>query len=293
MVPKPLFRHFLKSIWRQPRLQDSLHYHVQPYRYDSAIPTLLDVDVSILENRRNLPGIKLDSTVYLGWLDNIINFAGELSDVREHRVADERIWYKNGSYGDLDALTLYCMVRHTKPKRLIEVGCGRSTRIIERAIARNTDEGFPCECTFIEPFPPEYLRKEPPNGKFIIEKVQTQTIGLFQKLEASDILFIDTSHIVKTQSDCCYELLEIIPSLKPGVIVHVHDIFTPYDYPAEWIFERQFPFNEQYALECLLSLSSHEVILPVNLLWQEQRPRMLELLPCASDIPGAFWFVTK
>ena len=293
-LPKSLLKHFLKSIWQQPRLQDNLLFHVQPYRFDSAIPTLFDIDLAKLDARRNLPGIMLDQTVYLDWLSKLRVYASELADIPTHETPGTDFWFQNGSYGDLDAVTLYTMLRHLKPKRIIEIGSGRSSRMIERAAAKNNAEGSPCNCTFIEPFPPEYFVKSPPPGTFLQKKVQDIQLSIFKELDKSDVLFIDTSHVLKTQGDCCFELLEIIPSLRQGVVVHVHDIFTPYDYPKEWLFERQFPFNEQYALECLLSCNSdHQIILPTHLLWREHRRAILELLPQATDTPGAFWFINQ
>jgi len=289
--PHAITRHLLKSLWRQPRLQDALGYHVQPYRYDSAIPTTLDVDLDALKRRRALPGLRLDPEVYLGSLEKISQFAPELATIPDHAAPGLDFWFRNGAYGELDAATLYCMVRHLKPKRLIEVGCGFSSRMIDRACGRNREEGHPCESIFIEPYPSQRFLDSPPAGEFMKTKIELVPLEIFQRLRKDDILFIDTSHVLKTQNDCCRELLEIIPSLAPGVVVHVHDIFTPYDYPAEWLFERQFPFNEQYALECLLSDSPrYEVILPVFLLWTEHRAKMKQLLPSAENDVAAFWF---
>jgi hypothetical protein len=292
LIPKLMFRNVLKSIWQQPRLQDELQYHVQPYRFDSAIPTRQDVDLEKLLKRRQLPGIDFNSSVYLDWLRSIRPYAAELADVPAYESEGAAFWFKNGSYGDLDAVSLYAMIRHIKPRRFIEIGSGRSSQMIERACAANIAEGSPCDCTFIEPFPPSYFLKSPPLGNFIQKKVQEVPLSVFQKLCEGDILFIDTSHVLKTQGDCCYELLEIIPSLMAGVVIHVHDIFSPYDYPADWLFDRQFPFNEQYAIECILSGGDHfQVVLPTHLLWREHRDAVLELLPTATDAPGAFWFI--
>ena len=291
LSPPTATRHLLKSLWYQPGLQDALGYHVQPYRFDSAIPTRADVNVAALSQRRMLPGILLDPAVYLPLVDELAHFSPELSDIPNEAAPGVSFCFRNGAYGELDAVTLYCMVRHLKPKRLIEVGCGYSSRMIDRASRKNKEDGAPCECTFIEPYPPADFLDSPPLGRFIKSKVETVPLDLFKELGPGDVLFIDTSHVLKAQNDCCRELLEIIPSLAPGVVVHVHDIFTPYDYPAEWLFERQFPFNEQYGLECLLSDSPrYEVILPVYLLWIEHRAAITRLLPSAENPAAAFWF---
>ena len=129
-------------------------------------------------------------------------------------------------------------------------------------------------------------------GQFIPKKIQQVPLEHFQQLESGDVLFIDTSHVIKVQNDVEYELLHILPSLKLGVIIHIHDIFTPYDYPAEWLIGSGPNYggnNEQYALECLLSGGSHwEILLPVHLLWREHR-QALQTLLYTEHRPAAFW----
>jgi hypothetical protein len=131
-------------------------------------------------------------------------------------------------------------------------------------------------------------------GEFIRKKVQQVPVETFQQLEAGDVLFLDTSHVIKSQNDVEYEFLHILPTLKPGVIVHVHDIFTPYDYPEELLIGNggnRGGSNEQYALECLLSGGDWEVMLPVHLLWRDYRAQFNQLARMEDEIkPAAFWF---
>lgn len=287
-------RHLLKSIWYQPQLQDELRYHVQPYRYDSAIPTRFDVDFERLKKRRHLPGMQLDEPAYCALAAELGRYAGELEDVPVHDQGSSEFWYRNGSYGDADAASLYCMVRHFKPRRIIEVGCGFSSRVIGMAVRKNRAEGQATDCLFIEPYPAPYLLIDKLPGPLLEKKIEDVPLQTFKDLQTGDMLFIDTSHVIKTQNDCCYEYLEIIPSLQPGVLVHVHDIFTPFDYPEEWIVKNLFPFNEQYALECLLSNNPGlEIVLPVHLLWREHPGALRKFFPTPSEHPGAFWFRTR
>ena len=116
-VPKPLARHLLKSIWYQPALQDAWRYHVQPYRYDSAIPTRFDIDLEALKKRRNLPGIELDDSRFLSLAEQLAPFAAELRQFPLEASPGAEFWFHNGSYGDLDAASLYCMIRKFKPRR--------------------------------------------------------------------------------------------------------------------------------------------------------------------------------
>jgi hypothetical protein len=294
VTPRPLVRHFLKSVWYQPKLQDALRFHVQPYRYDSAIPTRFDLDLERMKMPRCLPGFKLDPKRHLRLLDELLPYAQEINGYPLEETKGCEFWFRNYSYGDLDAVMLYCMVRHFKPKRLIEVGCGFSSRVISIAARKNRSEGHPLSCIFIEPYPTDRILWESLAGPLLEKKIQDVPLATFQELEAGDFLFIDTSHVIKTQNDCCYEYLEIIPSLQPGVIVHVHDVFTPYDYPQEWILQNLFAFNEQYALECLMSGNSAlEIILPLYYLWKDHAVAVNRFFPTPPIIAAAFWLTTK
>jgi hypothetical protein len=293
-IPTPLARYWLKCYWYQPDLQDALRFHIQPYRFDSAIPTRFDLDLERLKKPRVLPGFKLDTERHLRLLDELFPYAQEISSYPSEEAKGSEFWFRNHSYQDLDAVLLYCMVRHFKPKRLIEVGCGFSSRIISIAARKNQAEGHPLNCVFIEPYPTDRILRDKLAGPLLQKKIEDVPLTTFHELGAGDFLFIDTSHVIKAQNDCCYEYLEVIPSLQPGVIVHVHDIFTPYDYPEEWILQKLFAFNEQYALECLMSGNpALEVILPLHLLWREHAAAVNRFFAGQSLKPAAFWLTTK
>src|SRR5258708_3371445 len=172
------------------------------------------------------------------------------------------------------------------------VGWGYGASASRGAIKDKGVEGPPGQSTLIEPYPPPHLSDMKLPGEFIRKKVQEVPLEQFQQLEAGDVLFIDTSHVIKVQNDVEYELLHILPSLKPGVIVHIHDIFTPYDYPAEWLIGSGPNLggnNEQYALECLLSGGGDwEVLLPLYLVWREHR-QALQSFADTEERPAAFW----
>ena len=192
----------------------------------------------------------------------------------------------------MDAVTLYSMIRHIKPKRLIEVGCGYSSRCSAAALKRNLAEGSPCEATYIDPYPSPVLAGIELPGKFVKQKIERIPLEVFQALESGDVLFIDTSHVIKMQNDCEYEFIHVLPSLKPGVYVHIHDIYTPFDYPVDWSVgpgTQRGASNEQYAMECLLSGGGDwETVLPVHQLWREQR-QLLAPMGGTDDRPTAYW----
>jgi len=249
-----------------------------------------EIDQEKLAQRRRLPGIQWNTPGFLSLLDTLLPYAKEFSTTPVDPQNNFDFWFHNGNFEDYDAISYYAMVRHIKPKRVIEVGCGFSSKVLAKACAQNIAEDFPVEWTFIEPYPDERFLRNQPEGRFVKKRLQDVPLDYFSSLEANDILFIDTSHVLKAQSDCCYQFVEILPSLKPGVLVHVHDIFSPYDYPADWLLDYFKAYNEQYALECLLSHNPrYEIMLPLHLLFKEHREKLRQLLPNGKTRPASFW----
>ena len=167
-------------------------------------------------------------------------------------------YYNNGSYCTGDGEYLYNMIRHFKPGKIIEIGSGFSTLMAKSAVDKNKCENknYQCEHICIEPYEMPWLESK--NVTVIRKKVEDINISFFEQLQANDILFIDSSHIIRPQGDVLYEYLEVLPILNPGVIVHVHDIFMPKDYLDEWIYKRHYLWNEQYLLEAFLSFNDRD-----------------------------------
>ncbi len=146
-------------------------------------------------------------------------------------------------YTPTDAMTSYLMIRHLKPKRYIEVGSGLSTYYCHLAAEVNRAEGFPLEITCVEPYPLKNLYTLP-NVEIIKKEVQDVDLELFARLEDGDVLFIDSSHVVRIDGDVPYLFLNVLPSVPKGVTVHIHDIPFPYNtpYPADrWVFGHAEP----------------------------------------------------
>ena len=156
----------------------------------------------------------------------------------------------------LDAAAAYAIVRKTRPRRIVEVGSGHSTRFLARAVA---DGGLATQITSIDPAPRASLSGLP--IRRFETRVENADPGLFQALAPGDILFIDSSHQLKPGSDVEFLLTRVLPHLRDGVCVHFHDIFLPDDYPADWAWRR---YNEQQAVAALLErgyaleFSSHQ-----------------------------------
>ena len=290
-LPPAVARGFLKAFFDHPNYAERAGFQVYPRVFYNPFPDPAEVDVARLQLPRPLPGINLNVPSALRLTRELAAFAGELESFPHDPRTGSVTW--SMTYPSFDTAALYTMIRRLKPRRYIEVGCGYSTRTSTAALAKNLAEGHPCESRFIEPFPGPHLKELKLPGELIVKKVEQVPVPLFQKLEDGDLLFIDTSHILKVQNDVEYELLRILPSLQRGVYVHVHDIFTPYDYPVEWLVgdhPNRGANNEQYALECLISGGdTWEVILPVHLLWREHRSALSALWPGAEDRPAAIY----
>ena len=154
------------------------------------------------------------------------------------------------------------MVRHFQPRLIIEVGSGFSSLILgEAAVKNNNNSALVC----IEPFPVDFLQQGFPGLHSLIKKkIEDIDLEFFSQLESGDILFIDSSHTVKIGGDVNYLFLEVLPRLKPGVIVHVHDIFFPFNYPRDWVMEEFRFWTEQYLLQAFLSFNSEFEVLMAN-----------------------------
>jgi len=163
-------------------------------------------------------------------------------------------YYYNGGFPPVDAEILYCMIRHYKPSKIIEIGSGNTTYLSAQAISENKKrEGLECELIAIEPYPNKVLQKGFPGlSRLIVKKVEDVDLELFKSLKENDILFIDSTHVLRTGGDVQYEYLEILPRLEKGVLVQIHDIFTPSEYPKINVKERFWFWNEQYLLQAFL-----------------------------------------
>jgi predicted O-methyltransferase YrrM len=173
----------------------------------------------------------------------------------------------------VDALTLYLMLRHHKPARYLEVGSGLSTDYAVLAAARNAAEGRPVQMTVIDPFMSEATRGLQGQGVEVIPReAQDLAVEDYTRLEAGDVLFIDTTHIVRIDGEVPYLVLEVLPALKPGVLVHIHDIHFPFYVPADpnaYVFDRRWPmlFTEPMLVQAYLCFNPRvEIVMSTPLL---------------------------
>lgn len=169
---------------------------------------------------------------------------------------DLRQFYtQNSQFSWLDSRVLFVMLRYLRPARLIEVGSGFSSLLIADVNQRFLSGAMAVRC--IEPYPRDFLKRGIPGISELVQKrVQDIPIREFESLAAGDVLFIDSSHVAKTGSDVNYLIFDVLPALKPGVRVHVHDVFLPYDYLQDWVLKEGRSWNEQYVLRALLMYST-------------------------------------
>ena len=265
----------------------------------SAIPSSEDVGQRFreLEGRdlSDIPGVDLNSAEQLRWCERVAKFYGELPF--EEQPADElRYYFDNQTFVWADAVFLYGMLRALRPRRIVEVGSGFSS-----ALMLDVNDRFlqgEVALTFVEPYPDRLyglLRATDEGRCTVVEKrVQDVDDKTWGKLESGDILFIDSSHVSKCGSDVNRIYFDIIPSIKPGVIVHIHDIFPHFEYPETWLREKRF-WNENYLLRSFLQFNSEfEILLWGPYAVSQHAEFIRDKMPlCLRDPGGSLWMRRK
>lgn len=278
------FPRYLKQADKAGVQWRSTHYYHPTYR-DADLPA----DVT---QPRDLPGVDLNTAAQRDLLASFA-FQDELAQLTAPEAGRPAFRYDAGGYGSGDADALYAMLRHLKPARMIEVGSGNSTLVAARALARNAVDGQACEHICIEPYEKPWL--ESVGAKVIREKVESLGVGFFDQLQAGDVLFIDSSHVIRPFGDVLTLYQAVIPRLAKGVIVHAHDIFTPFDYPETWLRAERRLWNEQYLLEAMIAHSPrYRVLLAMHWLACHHAPLLARAFP-SRDVEdywsnSAFWF---
>ena len=263
------------------RICEQMGGHVLPVHFYSPVPNLSMLTAKDFEQVFDLGFSAADQ---LEFVRTVSEYGSELSDVPQCAEAGEVCW-KNSAICEGDATLYYCLLRHFKPKLVLEVGSGYSTLFARRAGMGQLEA--------IEPYPFAWLQNTV--DRLIELPVQDVPLSEFQRLQKNDVLFIDSTHVCKIGSDVNYLFLNVLPKLNPGVVVHVHDIFLPFEYPQSWVQDQQIYWNEQYLLAALLLHSKDWKVLAANhWLGRTCENEMRQLFP---DVPvpggGSFWMVKK
>lgn len=248
----------LEVLKRVPPMElQGMGYHLQRADYYSGLNDLwfLSENRDLWHDRPLPPGVEWDLEAQLGEVRKFAPHIAELADVPlEAPPGPPRYHWRNDFWGDADAIVHYGLLRSAKPRRVVEVGSGWSSLLMARALARNEEEGeAPAVVDQVEPFPRKELLSALPEHWSLHETIlQRAPLEPFEALRAGDVCFYDGSHVARAASDVVWFFFEVVPRLAPGVLVHVHDVFWPADYPDEWVFDRAQTWNEQYLLQAFL-----------------------------------------
>jgi predicted O-methyltransferase YrrM len=269
-----------------------------PGHYYSTIPSLdyIEKNQERIFSNENINNIRLRLDEQYQLLEELKNYYHTIPYQFNYPKANHFRYKSEGAfYRFSDVIFLSCIMRHFKPKRIIEIGSGHSS-----AVMLDTNEMFfqnEIKLTFIEPYPQDrlnsVLRKEDEQVASLIQGfVQDVTLDVFQQLEDNDILFVDSSHVSKAGSDVNYIIFDILPALKPGVLIHFHDIFFPFELPKQLILARFF-WNENYLLRAfLMNNDDFDIVLFNTLLQRKNRAWFEKWMPAClieSENTGAIW----
>jgi predicted O-methyltransferase YrrM len=236
-------------------------FHPLRVHFYQPVPEYESVPPEYFSKRQTYAGFDIDETSVRVQLERLAPFGAEC-DWPMDASAPGGYYAGNGNFGFTSAALLHAMLRCFGSRRVVEIGGGYSTLISLNALERNGGGALTC----VEPYPVSWLERRlvDAGATLLRSKAQEVALNRFDELEAGDLLFIDSSHVSKLASDVNFLFLQVLPRLKPGVLVHIHDIYLPYEYPAEHFFGSEKIFwNEQYLLQAFLTLNREfEILVP-------------------------------
>jgi predicted O-methyltransferase YrrM len=275
-------------------LKQNLRF-VPPGHFYSPIPSLKDVQRDEAKIFGSIPtnilGLELHEEEQLKLLNEFVAYYKEMP-FQPQKHEGLRYYYENPAYSYSDAILLHCMIRHLKPKRIIEVGSGFSS-----CMTLDTNELYfdgSIATTFIEPYPDLLMSLIKDTDKSEIKtipvRLQDVDLGQFETFEANDILFIDSTHVSKINSDVNRIFFDILPRLSSGVHVHFHDIFFPFEYPKDWVYEGR-AWNEAYLLRTFLQYNNEFRVVLMNTYMEHYHETFFkEKMPlCLKNTGGSIW----
>jgi len=257
----------------------------------------------VWQRKSDLPGVDFRPDKQVQFLRNLGGKYGNECNWPAISTGNIQEFYtENNSFSFGCAASLHTILRWYKPRKVFEIGSGNSSLIFSGALTRNASEGYPCDYIIIDPYPSALLQ----HGlscltKIIPERVELIDASFFESLGENDILFIDSGHTVRTGSDVNFLFLDVLPRLAPGVIVHVHDIGLPYEYPEVYFTNPSFRmfWTEAYLLQAFLTFNSqYEVLLALNYIMSNERREFVQAFPNYDPskhkaTSGSFWMRRK
>ena len=289
---------FLQTLMSCDEFEEKLasQEFVSPGHFYSAVPSI-EERLAFCDNEeiecRSLDGISLNVEKQIDLLFEFSKHCNECP-FPDKRTDEFRYHFINEAYSYSDALILYSMIRHYRPKRIIEIGSGFSS-----CVMLDTNQLYfngEIDIKFIEPYPDRLLKLIKDADRkclFADNKLQNVDVRIFENLEENDILFIDSTHVTKLNSDVNKIIFKILPLLKKGVIVHFHDIFWPFEYPKHWIREGR-AWNEAYILHAFLKYNNnYEIMFFYDYLHKYHNEIIKEKLPLCLKGPGCNLWIKK
>jgi len=264
-IQRYISRRFLFDLFQ------AVGFHVTGDHFYEVVPNTLLISKKYSAAARALPGIDWRPVECENHARDLVRRFGSEFRERSGRFGFRE---KNHYFRGADALMLYLVLRDVKPAKFVEVGQGFSTRIALAALERNAEEtGIRPQFVSIDPYPRFQPNDVPPVISLELIRSELQNVPAAPLLQDCSFLFVDSSHVLKFGSDVAFELTNLYPQLAPGALLHIHDVFSPYDYPRDWMVKEKLFWNEQYALECFLMFNpTFEVFLPVHSLLRDSVP---------------------
>lgn len=267
----------------------------QPGHFYNPIPDLGEVEnyeYGIFESEEKIEksGINLNYSKQLLVLEEFRAFYPDLI-FEKLKKENLRYYYDNPNYSYSDAIFYYGVLRKFKPKKVIEIGSGFSSCLLLDVNEFYFDNSI--KCVFVEPYPNllNSLIKATDNIVLHDVKIQEVDLSIFDDLNENDVLFVDSSHVLKAGSDLNFILFQILPRLKKGVVIHFHDVFYPFKYPKYWILNHNRGWNEIYAIRLFLSHNTdYEIVAFNTYLEQKNENWFKENMPlCLENLGGSIW----
>jgi hypothetical protein len=266
-----------------------LGIHVLRNSYSNPIPDTRELSFkeNFWEKESELIGINMNLNGQLNFLKDVFpQYLKECNFPKNKTKVPYQYYTNNWFFGLVSASVLHCMIRHFTPRTIVEVGSGYSTYVSAGASLLNQEDGYNTELIAIEPYPNYTLTKGFPGlSRLIVKKVEDVNRNLFSQLKDGDILFVDSSHVVKIANDVTFLYLEVFSRLKKGVIIHIHDIFFPFNYPKEFVINQRMFWNEQYLLQAFLIFND-----AFEVLWSENYIRCKAYKHLELAFPGSLGF---
>jgi len=269
----------------------------------SPIPDVKHLPRRLWERPADLRALKFDVAEQMDFLEReLASYLPEFDPPHLPTGRSGEFYLHNGYYGSVDAEVLYAMVRRWKPRRIIELGSGASSLVIGEACCANARESCTTDYRVFDPFPEadpqsDFVGLEPAVASLArVDAVPATEVALdeFTALESGDLLFVDTTHTVKAGGDVNYLILEVLPSLQEGVLVHFHDIFLPWEYPIEWVERLRRYWAEQYLLQAFLAFNAaYQVLFASHAVMRAFPTRLSRLIASAgsedAQVASALW----